>query len=222
MLRLLTPTQWTSYRVLRYAVKKSFSFTPPSVLEIPNRVMRKASRIALQIILLFAFWLMLSGKLELEYLVLGLISATLVTFLTQDLMQLEETPPTRQPLRIGPLCKAGWRLVGYLLWLVYSIIEANFQIAYIVLHRKLPIEPGLLQFRTRLRSRAGQILLANSITLTPGTITVDLTDGTYLVHVLVPQAAGSLLDAKMQNKLEAIFGEPEEPQPEIRWVGEEL
>jgi multicomponent Na+:H+ antiporter subunit E len=62
--------------------------------------------------------------------------------------------------------------------------------------------------------------MANSITLTPGTITIDLTEGTYLVHALLPQAAGSLLEAKMQSKLEAIFGEPEEPQPEIRWVRE--
>jgi multicomponent Na+:H+ antiporter subunit E len=67
----------------------------------------------------------------------------------------------------------------------------------------------------------GQIILANSITLTPGTITVDLHEGVYLVHALVPEAAGSLLEAKMQSKLEEILGEPEEPQPEIRWVGED-
>ena len=72
-----------------------------------------------------------------------------------------------------------------------------------------------------LQSKVGHILLANSITLTPGTITVDLTDGTYLVHALAPGAAGSLLEAKMQSRLEAIFGEPEEPQPEIRWVQED-
>jgi multicomponent Na+:H+ antiporter subunit E len=94
-------------------------------------------------------------------------------------------------------------------------------VAYIVLHPKLPIEPGLLRFRTRLRSQVGHVILANSITLTPGTITVDLSDGTYLVHALVPGAAASLLEAKMQSKLEAIFGEPEEPQPEIRWVRED-
>jgi hypothetical protein len=58
--------------------------------------------------------------------------------------------------------------------------------------------------------------------LTPGTITVELTDGNYLIHALVPEAALSLLEAKMQSKLETIFGEPEETRPEIRWLGEDL
>ncbi|MGH7830615.1 MAG: Na+/H+ antiporter subunit E, partial [Candidatus Binatia bacterium] len=116
------------------------------------------------------------------------------------------------------LLKAGWRLLAYFAWLLYSIVESNLQVAYIVLHPQLPIRPGLLRFRTRLRSKVGHLILANSITLTPGTITVDLTEGTYLVHALVPEAAGSLLEAKMQSKLEAVFGEPQEPQPEIRWV----
>ena len=117
--------------------------------------------------------------------------------------------------------KTAWRLFSYFIWLVYEIVQANLQVAYLVLHPKLPIDPGLLRFRTRLQSKVGHILLANSITLTPGTITVDLTDGTYLVHALAPGAAGSLLEAEMQSRLEAIFGEPEEPQPEIRWVQED-
>ena len=183
--------------------------------------MQKARRMALHITILFAFWFILSGKLEVKYLVLGVASAALVTFVTQDLLEPDERQRKKKPLRVASLLKTGWRLFSYFVWLVYSIVEANLQVAYLVLHPKLPIEPGLLRFRTRLQSRVGHILLANSITLTPGTITVDLTEGTYLVHALVPQAAGSLLEAKMQNKLEMIFGEPEEPQPEIRWVRED-
>jgi multicomponent Na+:H+ antiporter subunit E len=61
-------------------------------------------------------------------------------------------------------------------------------------------------------------MLANSITLTPGTITVDFDDGNYSVHALVPSAAQSLLDAKMQSQLERIFGEREEASTDIRWI----
>jgi multicomponent Na+:H+ antiporter subunit E len=182
---------------------------------------QRASRLALQFTLLFAFWLILSGKLEVKYLVFGLASAALVTFITQDLLPPQGRPGSKKPAGAASLFKAGWKLLCYFAWLVYSIVQANLQVAYIVLHPKLPIEPGLLRFRTRLRSEVGHTILANSITLTPGTITVDLTEGTYLVHALVPEAARSLLEAKMQSRLEAIFGEPQEPQPEIRWVQEE-
>jgi multicomponent Na+:H+ antiporter subunit E len=182
--------------------------------------MLKAGRLALQFSTLFVFWLVLSGKLELKYLIFGIASAAIVTFVTQDLLEFKESQRSTSS-SVSSLLKTGWRLFSYFMWLVYEIVKANLQVAYIVLHPKLPIEPGLLRFRTRLRSPVGHVILANSITLTPGTITVDLVDGTYLVHALVPDAAGSLLEAKMQSKLEAIFGEPQERQPEIRWVRED-
>jgi multicomponent Na+:H+ antiporter subunit E len=181
---------------------------------------QRARRLALQFTVLFAFWLVLSGKLEVKYLVFGVASAALVTFVTQDLLE-PKASQRKTPWGVAVLLKAGWRLFSYFVWLIYEIVQSNLQVAYIVLHRKLPIKPGLLRFRTRLRSPVGQVILANSITLTPGTITVDLSEGTYLVHALVPEAAGALLEEKMQAKLEAIFGEPEEPQPQIQWVSED-
>jgi multicomponent Na+:H+ antiporter subunit E len=183
--------------------------------------LEKAKRLGLQFVLLFAFWLVLSGKLEVKYLIFGLVSAALVTFVTQDLLEPEESRRKRGPSSVTSLLQTGWGLFSYFLWLINQIVQSNLQVAYLVLHPKLPIEPGLLRFRTRLRSKVGQVILANSITLTPGTITVDLTEGTYWVHALVPSAAGSLLEAKMQSRLEAIFGEPEEAQPEIGWVRED-
>ena len=182
--------------------------------------MQKAGRLALQFIISFVFWLILSGKLELKYLIFGLVSAALVTFVTQDLLEPQQGQRKARS-SVAEFLKAGWRLFFYLLWLIYEIVKSNIQVAYIVLHPKLPVNPGLLRFSTRLQSRMGQIILANSITLTPGTITVDFTEGTYLVHALVPEAAGALLEEKMQAKLEAIFGEPEEPQPKIQWVAED-
>jgi len=181
---------------------------------------RTVSRLAVQYVLLFGFWLLLSGKLEPLYIVLGLIAAGLVTFLTMDLLRPERgSMKTKRGMRFFLL--SGWRLFLYLMWLFWNIVQANIQVAYLALHPRRPIQPGLLRFRTRLRSETGHIILANSITLTPGTITVDFREGTYLVHALVPGAARSLLEAHMQTRLEAIFGEKEEPTPEIRWVHEE-
>jgi multicomponent Na+:H+ antiporter subunit E len=174
--------------------------------------------IILRFTALYGFWVILSGRFETKYLVIGALCALVVTFLTQDLVQ----PKSRQTSTGGdPLLAylmAGWRFFGYLLWLLRSIVESNLQVAYLVLHPKLPIRPGLLRFTTKLRSQTGHIILANSITLTPGTITVDFDDGTYTIHALVPEAAAALVDAKMQNKLERIFGEREEASTEIRWI----
>jgi multicomponent Na+:H+ antiporter subunit E len=194
------------------------SRSPRSIVRVSGT--QKTKRLALQLAVLFGFWLILSGKLEAKYLIFGLASAALVTFVTQDLLEPEERVRKKTRSSGASQLKATWKLFSYFVWLVYEIVKANFQVAYFVLHPKLPIEPGLLRFRTRLQSKVGHILLANSITLTPGTITVDLTEGTYFVHALVPGAAGSLLEAKMQSRLEAIFGEPEEPQPDIRWIQE--
>ena len=63
-----------------------------------------------------------------------------------------------------------------------------------------------------------QVIVANSITLTPGTTSVSLKDGEYIVHALVPSAPKDILNAKMQNKVGAIFLEEKEPPPTPLWA----
>jgi multicomponent Na+:H+ antiporter subunit E len=167
---------------------------------------------------LYAFWIILSGRFEIKYLAIGVVCALLVTYLTQDLAQ-PEGASGRSRVEPAYFVFVGMgRFVLYLFWLLWSVLQSNFQVAYLVLHPKMPIQPGLLRLRTKLRNRTGHIMLANSITLTPGTITVDFDDGNYSVHALVPSAAQSLLNAKMQSQLERIFGELEEATTDVRWI----
>ncbi len=80
-------------------------------------------------------------------------------------------------------------LILYIPVFIYYCIVANVQVMYLVLHPALPIKPGVVKVKTRLRSRAARTALANSITLTPGTLTVDVTDEGYLyVHWLVVES----------------------------------
>lgn len=95
---------------------------------------------------------------------------------------------------------------------------ANVQVAYLVLHPKMPIEPVLLLFQTQMRKGIAQVTLANSITLTPGTITVNLENGKYIVHTLKPPLAQELTEAVMQNKVAKIYMEEKEQPPATRWV----
>lgn len=167
---------------------------------------------------LYGFWIVLSGRFQTKYLLIGVFSAAAVTYLTRDLARPDGVRPGRRGPDFKSVVVAAGRLFSYFFWLLWSIVQSNLEVAYIVLHPKLPIQPGLLSLRTKLRNRTGHIILANSITLTPGTITVDFDDGVYSVHALVPSAAQSLLDAKMQSKIEAIFGEREEAVTDVRWI----
>jgi multicomponent Na+:H+ antiporter subunit E len=174
--------------------------------------------IVLQFVILFAFWLLLSGRYQAKYIILGAISAALVTFLTNDLFYVVLQRGERLGVKPGQVLRQIWRFLLYIPWLLIQIVLANVQVACIVLNPKMPIEPGLLLFRTKMRKGIAQVTLANSITLTPGTITASLEDGNYIIHNLKPPLASSLVDGTMQNKVAHVYLEEEEPKPKTRWA----
>ncbi len=172
---------------------------------------------ALQFAILFAFWLILSGHYEVKYISLGVLAAGGVTFLTNDLFcSLFHRGENEKTDAWFPFLVL-WRFLVYLPWLLYKIILANIQVAYLVLHPRMPIDPALFQFRTQMRRNATQVILANSITLTPGTVTVNLEDGEYIIHILKPSLT-ELQTATPQNKVGAIFRENKEKPPTVLWA----
>ena len=174
--------------------------------------------VVLQFVILFAFWLILSGHYQAKYISIGVISAGLVTFLTNDILYSMLRHGERVEPKIRSLLLQLLRFIAYLPWLLSRIIMANVQVAYLVLHPKMPIEPVLFLFRTRMRKGIAQVTLANSITLTPGTVTVNLENGHYIVHTLKPPLAQELVEAVMQNKIARVYMEEKEKPPDIRWV----
>lgn len=179
---------------------------------------KRLASVVLQFAILLAFWLILSGRFEVKEISIGIVSAALVTFITNDffywaLRQGERAEPGTRLLLLQL-----WRFVAYLPWLLSRIVMANVQVAYLVLHPKLPIDPVLFLFRTQMRKGIAQVTLANSITLTPGTITVSLENGNYIIHTLKPPLAGELEDGTMPNKVAHIYLEGREPAPVTRWV----
>jgi len=174
--------------------------------------------IILQFIILFAFWLLLSGRYQAKYIIIGVISAALVTFFTNDLFYSALQRGEQAGIRIRQVLLQIWRFILYLPWLLLQIILANVQVAYLVLHPRMPIEPALLLFRTRMRKGIARVTLGNSITLTPGTITTSLEEGNYIIHNLKPPLASSLIDGVMQKKIAHVYLEEEEPKPAVRWV----
>lgn len=132
--------------------------------------------------LLVCPWATATDGWDWETTVVGMVAAALVTLVFGDTLVLH-------PSKL--LCPA--RYFWFLLYLpvfVYYCIVANLQVMYLVLHPDLPIRPGVVKVKTRLKSKTARTALANSITLTPGTLTVDVTDDGYLyVHWLVVESA---------------------------------
>jgi multicomponent Na+:H+ antiporter subunit E len=103
-----------------------------------------------------------------------------------------------------------WAIV-YIPVLFFYILMANFDVLYRIIHPLRPINPGIVKVKTRLKTDAGKTMLANSITLTPGTLTVDITDDNYLyVHCInikekdMEQATNKIV-LRFENYLERIF-----------------
>jgi multicomponent Na+:H+ antiporter subunit E len=196
--------------------KAEDAFPRPKAKERRNYT--RLAYLAIEFAILFAFWLVLSGHYQIRYIAMGAFAAGLVTFLTSDLVY----PATRLDKgRAIPTSAIflNWRnFLAYIPWLLYSIVKANIDVALLILNPRLPVAPALLQFRTNLKRNISRVTLANSITLTPGTVTIDLKDGQYVVHALEPRLAGSLLSGQMQNKVAGIFGEQPEAEVSARWA----
>jgi multicomponent Na+:H+ antiporter subunit E len=149
--------------------------------------------------LLFAFWVFLSGFFDLFHLSLGVICSAIVAFASHDLIFTETNLQKRHI--------TGKNFVLYLPWLIYQIYLANVHVVYLVWHPRMPIDPKIISFKTKWKGDLVLVTMANSITLTPGTITLNIRDGEYFVHALSKKVADDLLGGEMQDRVGRIYGE---------------
>ncbi|MEA3429415.1 MAG: Na+/H+ antiporter subunit E [Thermodesulfobacteriota bacterium] len=151
-------------------------------------------------IILFIFWMVMAGKFDLFHTSLGIISCLIVTFLCGDLL-FKETRKGRG--------KEVIRFIAYIPWLIYQIILANFHVARLALSPKMSelINPQLIRFKVNLKSDISKVTFANSITLTPGTITADIVGDEFHVHGLSQPVVDDLLSGEMEQRVAHIFSE---------------
>ncbi len=157
-------------------------------------------------VIMFVFWVLMSacirpGHCDYIRIAIGMFCAAIVTLISHDLLLAGSENMN--------LVKT-WRLLLYIPWELWQIVLANFDVAYRVLHPKMPIDPRIIEFDTSLRSDFALTTLANSITLTPGTITIDVEPerGRFLVHAIAQKPADALLvDKTMQNKVAHVYME---------------
>ncbi|MGC9314308.1 MAG: Na+/H+ antiporter subunit E [bacterium] len=160
------------------------------------------NRLSLSLFLL-GIWLLLSYPLEWHKLLFGFAMALSVGFIFG-----EYTRPFGD-FRFTP--KAFVYSIAYLFVFMWELVKSNMDVAWIIIHPKLPIKPGIVKVKTNLKTEMGRLALANSITLTPGTLTVETKGEYFYVHWIDVSAKNieestEMIVERFEKYLGVIFG----------------
>ena len=155
-------------------------------------------RFILTWLILAGLWIGLSGYFDVIHLTWGVVAVTLVASLSSRHLLGDVT--------LGRGIAGFVRLAVYTPWLIRQIVEANWDVLLRVLGRR-PVDPSLVRFDPGLGTDFGRVTLANSITLTPGTVTVEIEeDGHFLVHAVAPDVAEGLATSGMVQRVQQVEG----------------
>ena len=151
---------------------------------------------------LMLVWLALTSTVNLQELTAGIIISLILSLvLSKNYLELGLPPLSIKRIFFS---------IVYILVLLLEIVRANFDVAYRVIHPKMPIKPGIVTIKTSLKQDIAKLILANSITLTPGTFTLDILGDTLLVHWINVKGKNmkertKLIAGKFEKYLRIIF-----------------
>lgn len=148
-------------------------------------------------LVLYGFWLLLSGYFTAFLMTAGAASAIAVVALAR---RMEIADHEGHPIHLG------WRALTYWPWLIIEIVKSAWDVSRIILNPRLPVSPTLIRVKTSQKTEVGVVVYANSITLTPGTISVDVGHGEILVHALTREGAAGLQSGEMDRRVTRFEG----------------
>lgn len=160
---------------------------------MPTPTAQTASRMLLLALILAAAWLLWSGLYKPLLLGLGALSVALCLWLARRIGVFDEPSPFATVFRLP-------RLWG---WLFVEIVRSSLDVARVILDPKLPISPTVVRFDTRCKGPLGQAILGNSITLSPGTVTLDVHENSVTVHCLTEQGAQDISSGELDRRVAA-------------------
>lgn len=131
-------------------------------------------RLTIHFVLLLIFWLLITFSLVPANLIVGASAALITTFFFGKHF-------VKSLYKLGQPRRYFWFVV-YLFIFIWEVLKANFDVAYRVIHPAMPIKPGIVRVPLEVKSEIARTMLANSITMTPGTITVDIIGDSIFVH----------------------------------------
>nr|WP_161490756.1 Na+/H+ antiporter subunit E [Methanonatronarchaeum thermophilum] len=146
------------------------------------------------------FWLLLSGYYDFAHIFMGVIASLLIAYITHDLF-IRRRDITGLPTEI-------FRFSRYILWHFIQIVKANINVAKIVLNPELPISPKFVKHSPEIESDMAITVFGNSITLTPGTLTVSIDENREMhIHCLAEHHYDDLVESGMEDRVRHIFRE---------------
>lgn len=146
---------------------------------------------------LFVLWLLLSGHGEPLLIGLGILSSIGTVLIARRMDVID---------REGHPIHLTAKIPFYWLWLLWEIVKSNLQVARLILTPRLPVSPQVFHVVPSQKSELGHVIYANSITLTPGTVTIGIDGSRFAVHALDDAFAAGVLDAEMDRRVTAVEG----------------
>ena len=156
---------------------------------------RSVARILVLALLLITAWVLWSGYLKPLLLGLGALSCVLTIWIVRRMGYFDDETFAFH---------YDWRLLGFWAWLGGEIVKSSIEVARVVLRPRIDVEPQVVDIDGGSLDPVDQALLGNSITLTPGTLTLDVHEGRLLVHALTANGAAALRDGEMQRRVAAL------------------
>lgn len=170
-----------------------------------RRPTRSLSQILIPAVLLFSIWILFSGKFELKLILIGLFSSIIISIICFPFMLVTNNKSGKQFFVFDFNIL---KFLSYSLWLLIEIIKSSVEVAKEIFKPNMEYEPLIVYFSMPFENPLASVVLANSIILTPGTITIDVDiDGVFEVHALSKNFASGLLDGRMQNRIAKLFDE---------------
>jgi multicomponent Na+:H+ antiporter subunit E len=157
-------------------------------------------RLASSLLFLFAFWLLLSGHYVPFLIGAGFACALLVTLFARRMGVVDQEG---HPVHLAPRA-----LIAYWPWLIKEIAKSAWSVSRLILDPRLPISPTLIRVKPTQKTDLGRATYANSITLTPGTISLEVGHDEILVHALTRDGAQDLAGGEMDRRVTAFERAP--------------
>lgn len=155
-------------------------------------------------IYLYIFWLLISGSLQAKFLIMGAVACLVIAWVCTPLFMIDNISHTKKYFMLNV---SVIKLIAYVFWLLKELLMANLDVMKATWKKELPIEPTLLHFHVSIDNPIALALIANSITLTPGTITLNVSrDNIFEIHALTPGAADGILSGATAKKVAWLFG----------------
>ena len=177
--------------------KTTLFFTNLLITKQNSKKQTSMTRAITLFLFLFVTWILWSGYYSPLLLTLGVLSCVLSVYMTVRMQILDKE---------GFPIEVLLRFIAYLPWLLRELVKSGVEISICVLNPKARIAPRLVKVRPAQKTSVGLMIYANSITLTPGTVSIDVSKHAIEVHTLTDNAEKDLMNGAMNNKIQAIEG----------------